>query len=738
MTLLVYLTSMLTILDIIITVLSLRKKFLLPYVNNHRLNYDYKHFVDRKRELDDIIKKINVGERIIYVSGRIGIGKTQFLHKLIDTIHQKKKILITSSVYPLYIDLKEGEDLKEVIKAAIQVKDDLNNSDLLKELHKVTKAKSVILLIDNANKRLYLDMEEFIYTLVELDCDVSFIIVAESLEEMYKPIQMGNFTENEVNEIATIEDVYIDEEACKVIVKKSGGLPSIIRLLLKQLKLTGNIADSTEIKLYIEKICDNLDEEQHYLISLLAYYSLIKKQISQYELGKYQNTCTEHNLSRLDENGLVMYNPYKGTIIISDYFAQIIREIYVSKRFEICNFIYSMLEQKDKKNRYKLIFLLLSNSNFMSQNELLCCLTELMSEKRYQFLIYLFDLLKDFHKLNKFYDTEQVRKILLHYYTHSLLELGEYQKAQEYINDSEIWNNDINLKKINSQLDFDFNFDLADMDHFFGNFEIAIDSYMKLKNSNISTSQSIKCQWAIGHCYRHMGDMNSMNIAINCFKEIVDANDRMNSTYYIRAYQSIVLIKLFLDDANYDYEKAFTDMIEFLRENDEKRITEIITSRQYAIYHRLVLHNNEKALEILFLALKELEKTNIRIKYDYYFEAAETLRHKIIDRYDECNAAQCLDYYNKALSFAMRSGDISLKCVSQLGIILCNLYLKKHEADDLEKIIDICNFCTEKKIVYIFNYAYKIKDYLLNDVYLHDQELDAILYKLINMNLFIM
>lgn len=731
---LMYLMNAITIIDVVIAILDFRKRFILPYINDHRQEYDLKKFVDRDNEIENVIQKINSGNRIIYVSGRLGIGKTHFLHKIIDIIYHTKKILISSSICPLYIELKQGENIKETIKNAINIKEDLNNLDLLKAIHKGTKSKTVIILLDNANKRLYLEIEEFIKTLIDLDNNIFFVITADSLEQMYKPIEMSSFTEKEVYEIATKENICIDEHICKTIIKNSGGLPSIIRLLIKQVKLTGDLSDASEIELYIEKICDNLTAEQQNVLETIAFYSLENKTMSAYMLAKYNNFFTERNLSKLADNGLISYNPKNGLISIESFFSQIVRDICKEDQFQICGLLYSMTEERNRDNKYKLVFLLLSDLDYLTENELIENLTSCICKKEYNFLIYLFELLDDFHMLNKKYDSKNIRTKLLYCYTHSLLEIGEYSKAYNYIFFSETWKENVYFRSMDSHLEFDFNYDLADMEHFFGNFESAINSYLSLIKFGTTDTQLIKCQWSIGHCYRHLGDINSMSIATACFEEII----KKKKEYYIRSYQSLVLIKLFFNDTSYDYEKAFSEMIDFLISNNSERVDEIKTSRQYALYYRVILNDNEKALDILLSALKNLEISGIRIKYDYYFEVAETLRHKLIKHYDSQTFSECLSYYNKALAFAKRSEDISLKCVTQLGIILCNILVQNNNSTDLNTIIDICEFCQRKKMSYIYNYAYIIKEYLINNFYTNNKNSDSERKKLMNLNLFIM
>lgn len=731
---LAYLMNVITILDVVIAVIAFRKRFLLPYVNNHRQTYDPESFVDRDDELENVINKINTGQRVIYVSGRLGIGKTQFLHRIIDTVYQTKKIIVGSSIFPLYIELKQGESLQESILTSIQVKEDLNNVDLIKKLHQITKSKKIIILLDNANKRLYLEIEESIKTLINLDKNLIFVITAESLEKMYNPIEMSNFTEKEVYEIAAKENIYIDKQTCQTIIRNSNGLPSIIQLLVKQVKLTGVLSDNGEIELYIEMICDNLSKDQQNILSTIAFYSLKCKTMPVYTLAKYNSHFTERNLSRLADNGLINYNKKSSFIIIENFFSKILQNVFREKQFQVCDLLYLMTNEQDNNDKYKYMFLLLSNSTYITEDELIKALDFFISKQEYHFLVFLFELLDDFRILNKNYDSKNIRKKLLYCYTHSLLELGEYKKAYDYIHSSETWIKDINFRNLNSNLEFDFNYDLAEMDHFFGNFESAINSYLTLINFNITEFQILKCQWAIGHCYRHLGDPNSLNIAITCFEEII----KKKKDFYIRSYQSLVLIKLFLNDKEYNYKKAFSEMKGYLASIDGEKVKEITTSRQYALYQRLILNNNEKALEILFSALKNLEISGIRIKYDYYFEVAEALRHEVVDNFNTQTYSKCLSYYNKALEFATKADDVSLKSVAQLGIILCKILNQDNNYNDLSVVIEICEFCRDKKISYIFNYAYAIKEYLLN-CYFPDHP-DSVKKKndLLHGNLFVM
>ena len=78
----VYFSLILADVTLIATLCTFYDKFLLPYVNNHLQERDLTSFVDRILETRTVIDSINNGQKIIYITGRPGIGKKFFLYKL--------------------------------------------------------------------------------------------------------------------------------------------------------------------------------------------------------------------------------------------------------------------------------------------------------------------------------------------------------------------------------------------------------------------------------------------------------------------------------------------------------------------------------------------------------------------------------------------------------------------------------------------------------------------------------
>lgn len=730
-----YVTFILGIADIIFGFIGIKDSFVMPYINNHKNNYDADKFVDRKTEYKAVINEINSGTTKVYISGRNGIGKTLFLFKLNDMILKKESEISQSKPYSVYVDLKEDTNLKSAIRNSLHINDDLSYPDFTKQLFKITRAKNLIVLVDNVGDEMYIENEETINTILRLSKNIFFVIASQNVNPMYNPIRLSDFSEKEVIEMASALEVRLDDEIIKKILEYSGGLPILIFLFIKQLKLTNQISERPEAKQFIKKICDLLTPQQQQLIATLSFLKLSNEDLEVYYLKKHFKVYTTENIEKLVSCGLI--EKTKETVYINKFFASVIREKYEENRFDYYNLFYQISKKSFHNSKNKLLFLLLGNIYDLVDKDIIDSLSFFTKDKEYLFLVYLYKTLDDFHNLNFHYDNIEIRKKLLYCYTHSLFELGEYKRAYAFINGETPWQRDINLRTISTDLEFEFNFDLADMDHFFGDFQLAIDSYEKIRLHEITQEQDIKCLWAIGHCYRHLGDSNSMLEAISCFEYILSLSPSINVSYYIRTYQSLVLIKLFLKDFDYDYEKAFTAMAEILIQNNNiKKLKEIKTSRQYAIYISIVLRDKKRALDLLISSIEELEKSNIRIKYDYYFEYAETLRHKILDEYNSNEIEQCKCFYLKAYNYAARVGDISLHALSQIGLIIIAIMIDESTSKDLDTILEISTFCNSKNIIYILNYCHPIKEYLLNAKYLESK--DNLYKQIIQTRLFIM
>jgi hypothetical protein len=454
-----YVTLILGIADIIFGFIGIKDSFVMPYINNHKNNYDADKFVDRKTEYKTVINAINARTTKVYISGRNGIGKTLFLFKLNDMILKKESEILRSKPYSVYVDLKEDTNLKSAIRNSLHINDDLSYPDFTKQIFKITRARTLIILVDNVSDEMYIENEETINTILTLSENMFFVIASQNVNPMYNPIKLSDFSEKEVIEMASALEVRLDEKIIKKILEYSGGLPILIFLFIKQLKLTNKISERLEAKQFIKKICDLLTVQQQKLIATLSFLKLSNEDLEVYFLKKYFKVYTTENIEKLVSCGLI--EKTKETIYINKFFASVIREKYEADRFDYYNFFYQISKKSFHNSKKRLLFLLLGNIYDLVDQDIIDSLSSFIENKEYLFLVYLYKTLDDFQNLNFHYENIEIRKKLLYCYTHSLFELGEYKRAYDYINGETQWQKNINLRTISTDLEFEFNFNLV-------------------------------------------------------------------------------------------------------------------------------------------------------------------------------------------------------------------------------------------------------------------------------------
>ena len=289
----------------------------------------------------------------------------------------------------------------------------------------------------------------------------------------------------------------------------------------------------------------------------------------------------------------------------------------------------------------------------------------------------------------------------------------------------------------------DFNFDSADLYHFQAEYENAIEQYQILKrDEKNSLKNNLKCQWAIAHCYRHMGSEKDLIYSLSISDSICEKTSSKKELFnlYLRNKMSIIMINLYLKNTNYDYEKQFNRLIQKCNQYflDNKK-NEILNSRQRAIFYKIIKKDYDTACKMLYSSIQELENKNLRIKYDYYFEIAEVYRKKALINISNEYLTISKKYYEKSLRFAKRVNDVNLEMINQLGIIISNIQNEILEEKQLNIILKIEQFAKEKKIFYILNWCASIREYLT--IALHDKSNSRVNYlyeKVVNIDLFVM
>lgn len=693
------------------------------------------HFVDRDEPLRNLIDSINHDNRLIFISGSVGIGKTLFLLKFYQECSLNKYKFFYIDPYPVYLETSDNISLRNSLINKLGLSNEANNKDIISYLDTLNK-KTKVLIIDDSSTSFLLNTFEFIDTLQTLNRSIFFVVASCNFPKTYNTIKLTKFSKKEIFLMAEEYKLQISDDIANSILKFSDGLPILISLILKNYMITTKINELNSKNQYIRYICNCLSPQTLDLLKNISFYNIQNEKINFQLFRRIFNYYTIDNIQTLENNGIIKFENKK--IIINEYMAKEIRKVYDDERYFYFNLFIKNKNFIQYDIKKYIMFILCFNKIIIDETELIMQLYKLFQEKNFIYIVNLYKLLIEEENLNLYYDTKVFKDHLTYFYFHSLLELGKYKKAYSFVENE--WPSSFVIHSMIDNLAFNFNFDMADLFHYRGDFQEAITQFQLIENSS-NEYNKLKCLWGISHCYRHMGSYEDLQLSLdisNNIDKLISSNDEYFALY-LRNKMSIILINLFLKNIDYDYQSVFNKLIMKANSIGEiKYIKEIQNSRQRANYYKIIKNDLKKSYEILSNAIRDLEDKGYRIKYDYYFEIAEVIRKQLITVSDINKVEECNNYYQKALQFAQYSSDISLHTITNIGIIIFNIQLKKISINDLNKILDIREFCQNKKIYYMLNWCILIQEYL--DKYFHNEFNDLIyLYKkIINLNLFVM
>ena len=79
---------------------------------------------------------------------------------------------------------------------------------------------------------------------------------------------------------------------------------------------------------------------------------------------------------------------------------------------------------------------------------------------------------------------------------------------------------------INSNITFEYQYLLADLDHLTNYFQNAISFSQALLKKSSTIDQKIKCQYLYAHCLRHIGE--DLNLAFTVFSDLAKSTSYKN------------------------------------------------------------------------------------------------------------------------------------------------------------------------------------------------------------------
>lgn len=660
------------------------------------------HFVDREIEYTKLSNLIQCDPvRIIYINGKLGMGKTLFMKMSCDRINfiYRKK---WKSYAAFYYNNNHTKTITQALSNKFCGNPDASVMDISKQLSNATFRKNSILFIDNIYEIDLLECTEFAKAFINCNNSNQVVIAVDSNDEEFD-ICPGKFGENEIELLANSYNIKIAKNDRQEITEFSNGYPVYARYSVEAYTKGIKIIDYRNLENYIEELIYSLNELEKKSLSLIICLSqLLQDGIETKVISGIDNRITRPVIKRLITCSLI--NLHKDKIYTDKLISLKCMDFLSEYRNESYNQIY--LYYKGLPNNSYIALVAALKSNFKYDNTLIKgILHKQYTDNNFYLLIDIGEL--EFNGLINPYlrEDKECWIYIRYYYLKSLLELGLYDKAREIVDN---YDNQFNLLNVNNNIDFEYQYLLIDLDHLTNYLKNAAFFSHALLEKASTMEQRVKCQYLYAHCLRHIGE--DLNQAFNVFSDLANSADYKDDKIRIRSIYSAASIKMFQGDINYHYKSSFETIEHIMYSDAKNEVWKPYVIRHKAIYEYKICNNFDKAEKTLREALCLLEVTPLRIKYDIYFELGEIyrIRDNNSDNYDKS-----LAFYLEAEQFATRVHDYNLQSSSQLGIMLLNIkYGYEIDADILRTIITK----THKIDLNInYNYAMYIKYAIINE-----------------------
>lgn len=668
-----------------------KRSFIERYLNDE-------HFVDRENEYAKLFRLIQCeSTQLIYINGKSGMGKTLFTKMSCDRINffQRKK---WKSYAAFYYNNQHTQTITQALAKKYCDNPDASVPDISKKLHGSTFQKNTILFIDNIYEMDLNECIEFANAFVHCTKTKSnYVIIAVTSNDEEFQICPGEFGEKEIELLANSYDIEIPKNDRQEMSELSNGYPVYARYSVEAYAKGIKIADYRNLENYFQALIGSLDELEKRSLSLIICLSqLLQDEIEINVIYGIDNQITRLVINRLATHSLI--NKIKGKIYTDKLVSLKCMEFLSEYKNESYHQIYQYYIGLPNMAYIALVAAL--KSNFKYDNAVIKkVLHKQYKDNNFYILIELGEL--EFNGLINPYLREDTECWIYvrYYYLKSLLELGLYDKAREVVDASD---NSFNLLNINTDIDFEYQYLLVDLDHLTNYLEDAICFSSALSEKASTPEQWVKCQYLYAHCLRHVG--KDLNQAFDVFSDLAKATDYKDDKIRIRSIYSAASIKLFQGDRDYDYDGSFEKIKRVMYSDAQNVVWKPYVIRHKALYEYKIRNNFKDAEKMLREAISLLEVTPLRIKYDIYFELAEIYR--IYDNHSD-NYDKSLSLYQKAEQFASRVHDYNLQSSSQLGMMLLNIkYDHPIKTEDLKTILEQ----THKMDLNInYNYAMYVK-----------------------------
>lgn len=657
------------------------------WLSNQHYILNHKTFVDRTKQIKELLDILKKENNIINIFGIDGIGVSETLRFTADLINKQIPVstrlkyykspitLFPSKNIAFYLKITNISNKEQLIKELYENmfvserKETLSLAELISYINKKSGRKRIILMFDEIQNSLQTSLvEEFILLYFRFRPQDTFFIGSYqknlSYQLTYQFIEILKFDKEELFILAKAYNVNLKEEENTKLFELSQGIPVYAYLLLRYYNIEKQLCKDNLIDYLHNKILNSLTLREKEIISKIAlmskqlneiYYDYLSKVISEFSFSELQS---------LENKAIIQINPQRNSVSILSIVADQVLLYYNDKAFAKKLYTYHKQRHNDS---LAIMYLLLSDIKKKDVNYFHKTIDHFLEKN---------DMLSLYHSfqvcVNLNIDIYQKCSDIYKKYCYScitmLLSCGKYKQA-ENIFKSFTFNTSyfLSLKDSMSKEQFDFYFLWADTKHLLNCYSEAIDILDELihcENSN----ETILCQlyWMKAHCLRHQWkDFTSSLYYYNLCHELSQKHNR--AEYIIRSIHGMICISFITSDETFDYENKFNQLeIIYEATGEQWNIYKYNSLKYKSIFERLKHRNFAMAENLLNQSLEGYQKMKRRNIYDVYFEFGELYR--FFEQH-----IKAIKYYSKCLDFAQNNSDYNLQSLAQLGIILCRI-----------------------------------------------------------------
>lgn len=701
-----------------------------------RVSLKHSDFVDRKSEFMSLVKKVEKGTHIVNVFGDKGVGKSELLRVFVDAVNNyitrtiklrlssQELVKLQKLKKALYFDLSDNtgiEDIMEDIcrKTFHQVKPEYEY--FLQCLNTNYSQYSFIHVLDNLNNpALKFQINQLIQLHWSVRPEDTFVIGSIDQFDVYTipytSVELLPFKEKAVKEYAVRKGKKLEKTEINEILKISNGLPIYLELILNsQYTNLESHKIITSIKSFLlNQIFPNLDKSTMDVLIIASFLNLVITEISTNTLLDLKIDGVHKCIYNLKRYSLIITNSNTDVFKVHDRVRDIVLDLFSSCSSEINNNI-SNYYLAHGRNKEAVIHLLHSNILISNTDIVIKTLLEETEKENLPFLLTAGSIFEKTERAQRLLNlSADFKNTILFSHLFSVLGHGNYIEANRIVELIVFGSTGIpRLDEINSLIEFDIYFLVADLDHLLNRYSLSIDGFRRLLNiadKKGYENRISRCLWGIAHSYRHQG--KELNNAIYFYKKCAEtARSNGDIRYLCKALNGEISISLITGNTNTITDSKFEEIYKTVHKNTIIKTELASTMKYHSIYLRLI-GNYPLAIQYINNSYEILNKLGKRTVYNLEFEYGEYYR--CINDYEKA----CKKYKN-VLFFSDKNNDRNLKVNSLLGITLAELssdsfIVNKNSEEQCESVIQAMEIAMEADIHITYLQARIILDYLQN------------------------